>query len=76
MDFGTGPTLKEACPWLRNDAERWERILDVAERDSVIEGLPPFTEEMRERLRKRLAAISARPPAPVESTPPSAHSSV
>ena len=47
IDFGTGPTLKEACPWLRDDAERQKRIVDVAERNSVIEGLPPFQEETR-----------------------------
>lgn len=42
MEFGKGPTLREACPWLRDDAERHARILDVVERNSVIEGLPPF----------------------------------
>ena len=46
-DFGKGPTLAEANPWLRDEAERIERILDVTERDSVIEGLPPFSEETR-----------------------------
>jgi hypothetical protein len=55
VDFGKGPTLAQANPWLRDEAERIERILDVAERNSVIEGLPPFSEEMRERLRKELS---------------------
>jgi hypothetical protein len=66
VEFGTGPTLKEACPWLRDDAERHERILDVAERNSVIEGLPPFQEETRQRILAQLAAIPAPPPAPLE----------
>jgi hypothetical protein len=58
-DFGTGPLLKDASPWLRDDAERRERILDVAERNSVIEGLPPFDDHMRERLRRMMAAAAA-----------------
>ena len=57
MDFGNGPTLKEACPYLRDDNERRERILDVVERNSVIEGLPPFSEETRQRIRQQLEAI-------------------
>ena len=62
MDFGNGPILKDACPYLRDDAERIERILDVVERNSVIEGLPPFEEETRQRLLRQLAAISGPPP--------------
>jgi hypothetical protein len=57
-DFGTGLTLQEANPWLRDEAERIDRILDVAERNSVLEGLPPFSEGMRRRLREELAAAS------------------
>ena len=57
-DFGTGPTLRESCAWLRNDAERHARILDVAERDSVIEGLPPFQEETRHKILERLRATA------------------
>ncbi len=66
MNFGNGPILKDACPYLRDDAERRERILDVVERNSVIEGLPPFDEETRRRLRKQLAAICGPPPEPAE----------
>lgn len=51
---GTGPTLAEVSPWLRDAAERHRRILDVAERNSVIEGLPPFTDELRERIAEQL----------------------
>jgi hypothetical protein len=63
-DFGKGPTLAQANLWLRNDAERIERILDVTERNSVIEGLPPLSAEIRERLRKELTAGSALAQAP------------
>ena len=34
-----------------------ESILDVAERDSVLQGLPPFTPEFRDELRS-LATIT------------------
>ena len=60
IDFGTGPTLKEHCPFLKDDGERADRILDVVERNSVIEGLPPFSDEVRRRLRERL--LSANEP--------------
>jgi hypothetical protein len=66
IDFGTGPILKDACPWLRDDARRHEEILDVTERDSVIEGLPPFAEETWRQLREKLSAMSARQPTPRE----------
>lgn len=56
IDFGTGPTLREANPHLRDAAERRAQILDVAERNSVIEGLPPFDDETRARM---LAALIA-----------------
>jgi len=57
MTFGKGPALRDTCPWLQNTSERHRRILDVTERDSVIEGLPPFREETRRRIAERLAAI-------------------
>lgn len=64
IDLGKGPTLREACSWLRDDAERHERILDVVERNSVIEGLPPFREETRQRMLHQLAAAPAPDAAP------------
>ncbi|MEX2120826.1 MAG: hypothetical protein WD847_14640 [Pirellulales bacterium] len=71
-DFGKGPVLKDACPWLRDDAQRWESILDVVERNSVIEGLPPFQAETRLRILEQLKALSAGAgPEPAESPPPS-----
>ena len=53
-DFGIGPTLEEGCPSLRDEDERVARILDVVDRNSVIEGLPPLEEGVRERLRAQL----------------------
>ena len=58
-DFGKGPTLKDACPWLRDNEARIEQILAVAEINSVMEGLPPFQNETRERIRRRLTAHCA-----------------
>ena len=76
LDFGSGPTLKDASPWLRDTAERHARILRVTEINSVIEGLPPFTDETRARIAAELAAIaSSLPPALPESLPTSADSS-
>jgi hypothetical protein len=64
--FGKGAILKDAFPQLRDDKSRIERILAVAEADSVIEGLPPFDEETRNRLRQQLKDRSGRCPAPAE----------
>jgi hypothetical protein len=58
MDFGAGPTLIEFCLFLRDPEERHARILDVVERDSVIEGLPPFTPEFREEILRDLRAMN------------------
>jgi hypothetical protein len=63
IDFGKGPTLRESCRWLQNDEERWSRILDAVERNSVIEGLPAFSEETRRRFLEDLKRLS--PPLPV-----------
>jgi hypothetical protein len=60
MDFGTGPTLIEFCPYLRDPDERHARVLDVVERNSVIEGLAPFTPEFRDRLRRLLRELDAQ----------------
>jgi len=58
IDFGKGPTLTQANPWLRDEAERIERILDVTDRNSIIEGLPPLTVEVLDDLRRELAVGS------------------
>jgi hypothetical protein len=54
---GNGPTLRNASPFLRDDAECIDRILDVAERNSMIEGLPAFDESLRHSIRRELEAI-------------------
>jgi hypothetical protein len=63
-NFGNGPTLKEAFPWLRDDDARIERILTVTEVNSVIEGLPPLEEEIREKIRQYLTGLSGHASAP------------
>jgi hypothetical protein len=65
-DFGNGPTLEQANPWLRDEAERVDRILDVTERNSVIEGLPHFSEGMRRKLRDKLMGADGHAPANAE----------
>ena len=73
---GTGPTLKESAAWLQDDGQRHARILEVAEINSVIEGLPPFTTESRQYFAAQLAAMAAgQTPAPLGSIAPAANSS-
>ncbi len=57
-EFGTGPTLRESCPWLQDDHDRHRRILEVTERNSVIEGLPPFREETRREILLQLQQVN------------------
>jgi hypothetical protein len=64
MDFGTGPTLVEFSPFLRDPKVRHARILEVVERNSVIEGLPPFTPEFRAYLLERLKMLDSKRVAP------------
>lgn len=59
----TTPSLLESSPWLRDAQERADRILDVAESDGIIEGLPAFTREARQRLHDFLAADASPGPA-------------
>jgi len=66
MNFGNGPTLKEAFPWLHDDDARIERILTVTEINSVIEGLPPLQEDLRQKIRHRLTVMSERASTPSE----------
>ena len=72
-DFGKGPTLIQANPWLRDEAERIERILDVTDRNSIIEGLPPLTVEVLDDLRRELAVGFELVPAPGALYPSSEH---
>lgn len=66
LNLGSGPTLKDACSWLRDDQARRERILDVTERNSVIEGLPPFQAETRRRIMEQLQALGGQSPVRAE----------
>ena len=69
IDFGTGPTLQVFSPYLCNAAERHARILEVTERNSVIAGLPPFSEEFRAQLLQMVTEMDAEhASAPNEST--------
>ena len=54
---GTGPSLRESSPYLRDESQCIARILDVAERNSMIEGLPAFDEPLRQAIRHDLQAI-------------------
>lgn len=46
-------SLFEGCKWLKDDKVRNERIFDVVERNSIIEGLPPLSQAFRLRLDRR-----------------------
>jgi len=59
-NFGNGPTLKEAFPWLRDDEARIEQILTVTEVNSVIEGLPPLQEDIRQKIKQHLTLMSVQ----------------
>jgi hypothetical protein len=65
-NFGTGPTLKEAFPWLRDDEARIDRIITVTEINSVIEGLPPLQEDIRQKMKNDLMGLSGHTSSPVE----------
>ncbi len=71
IDFGKGPTLKEVCSWLRDDATRKRLILDVVESNSVIEGLTPLDDATRARLLGPEGASPDSPPRLDESRLPS-----
>jgi hypothetical protein len=54
MTFGKGKTLRQSSKYLRNPQERSRRIVDVTERNSVIEGLPRLTPARRQGLLRKL----------------------
>jgi hypothetical protein len=62
MDYAKGSPLIQSADWLRDDAERIERILEVTEINSVIEGLPELSEATRRRIRDRLKSLSSHWP--------------
>ncbi|OGJ64073.1 hypothetical protein A3C37_01065 [Candidatus Peribacteria bacterium RIFCSPHIGHO2_02_FULL_53_20] len=60
MTFGTGISLRQFSPQLRNDAMRHQIILDRVERDSVIEGLPRFNEKSKAECLSAIKKASKR----------------
>ncbi len=60
VTFGKGSILRQLSPKLRNTTTRQRIILDRAERNSVIEGLPPFTEQTKKECLKELNALGKR----------------
>ncbi|MDD4319350.1 MAG: hypothetical protein PHW10_03435 [Candidatus Peribacteraceae bacterium] len=60
MTFGKGTLLRQHSPYLRKASDRHARILDVAERNSVIEGLPKFSRQMKQKVSRKLKRLSAR----------------
>ncbi|QDT38385.1 hypothetical protein Pan189_27780 [Stratiformator vulcanicus] len=57
--FGNGRPLKEVLPALIDDERRHQLILEVVERNSVIEGLPPMSEEVRSQILNNLRRLSS-----------------
>lgn len=57
MTKGTGRPTAIDNPYLTNRELLIEMILDCTERNSVIEGLPSFSPEFKERLRVELRAL-------------------
>jgi hypothetical protein len=57
MTFGKGKKLKASSKYLRDPQERTKRILDVAERNSIIEGLPKFSKQTRQNFARKLRKI-------------------
>lgn len=53
MPLQPSKSLYEGCHWLKDDRVRNERIFDVVERNSIIEGLPPLSQAFRNRLDRR-----------------------
>jgi hypothetical protein len=57
MVFGKGKNLRQHSKYLRDPAERRKRIIDVTERNSVIEGLPKLTPQRRASMLRKLKRI-------------------
>lgn len=58
MTFGTGKPLRQFSPILRDDKKRRELILDRVERNSVIEGLPKFDENIRQACLQEMEKVN------------------
>jgi len=60
VDFNRSPRVIDVNPWLRDPQARVKMILEVVERDSVIAGLPPFSDDFRRRLKQDLFELALR----------------
>jgi hypothetical protein len=74
VDYGSGALVKDVCPWLADDAGSIGCIIEAAERNNVIEGLPPYDRANRDRLHEELRLIFANAPSLSESPRSSADS--
>lgn len=65
---GVGPSLRHSSPYLRDESECIARILDVVERNSMMEGLPALDQGLRQTIRRELQVIlrgaATDPPGP------------
>jgi len=60
VTFGTGTPLRQFSPHLQNAEKRHQIILDRVERNSVIEGLPRFTEQSKDECLQEIKKASKR----------------
>jgi len=58
MTFGRGTILGQHVKALRDPQKRRDVILDRTERNSVIEGLPKFDDNIRKSCEQKIATIS------------------
>ena len=54
MTFGKGNSLRAHSKYLQNPKERTKRILNVVERNSIIEGLQKFSKQTRQKFARKL----------------------
>ena len=58
MTFGSGTPLRQLSALLRDPKKRRDLILDRVERNSVIEGLPPFDAGTRDACLREMERIN------------------
>ena len=60
VTFGTGISLRQFSKKLRNSDTRQRIILDRAERNSIIEGLPRFTKQTKQECLRELHDLAGK----------------
>ena len=55
-------TLLQGCKWLQNDDVRNAAILEVVERNSIIEGLPRLSQAFRQRVGRKYRSLNGQQP--------------